>query len=230
MLLGSVHLPPRGGCGHGGRRRLQGCPGRAGCGRPSRRSLLPSVLVGGAQRQGPPSGKGLSREGQSGPCAGAAHQAQGQEGRGLGCELSACCHFCPQVRGQVGPHQKGSGRAQGLTGSSASAASTASLCTAPDPQEPAGQRHSGPHPQAASCAAGPRLPPASVHELQPGPSTAAALAWSTPATGPPHPPRLPGCPSLLPRLRKAARPPGLPPTPGLFSPALGTGKHLGTWS
>ena len=62
---------------------------------------------------------------------------------GLGCELSACCHFCPQVGCQVGPHRKGSGRAQGLTVSSASAASTASLCTAPDPQEPAGRDTQG---------------------------------------------------------------------------------------
>ena len=62
---------------------------------------------------------------------------------GLGCELRACCHFCPQVGCQVGPHRKGSGRAQGLTVSSASAASTASLCTAPDPQEPAGRDTQG---------------------------------------------------------------------------------------
>lgn len=149
---------------------------------------------------------------------------------GLGSELSACCHFCPQVGCQVGPRWKGSGRAQGLTVSSASAASTASLCTAPDPQEPAGQRHSGPHPQAASCSAGPRLPPASVHEPQPSPSTAAALAWHTLATGPPHPPHLPGCPSLLARCRKAARLTGLPPLPAPVFSTLGTGKHLGTWS
>lgn len=129
---------------------------------------------------------------------------------GLGSELSACCHFCPQVGCQVGPRWKGSGRAQGLTVSSASTASTASLCTAPDPQEPAGQRHSGPHPQAASCSAGPRLPPASVHEPQPSPSTAAALAWHTLATGRPIHRISPGVRASSP---DAGRQPALPACP-----------------
>lgn len=58
-------------------------------------------------------------------CLGLLTRPRARRAGGLGCELSVCCLFCPQAGCQVGPHRKGNGRAQGLTVSSASAASTA---------------------------------------------------------------------------------------------------------